>query len=186
MNYCLFELAQNQELQDKVRQEINSVLNKYGKVTYENISDMKLLDRVVDETLRMYPPLVVLSRRCTKNYNIPGTNSVIERGTTIMISTLGIQHDPEYYPDPLKFDPERFSDEEKAKRNAYVYMPFGDGPRNCIGLRLGLLQVKLGIISLLKNHRHSLNSTTKLPIKCKTDFVLIQTDGDILIDVEKL
>jgi cytochrome P450 len=85
------------------------------------------------ETLRKHPPAPILNRECTKNYKIPGTDIFLEKGISTIIPTLGLHHDPKYYPDPERFDPERFSEEEKAKRHHYVYLPFGEGPRICIG-----------------------------------------------------
>lgn len=74
-----------------------------------------------------------MNRECVQDFQVPDTNLVIKKGTGVFISALGIHRDPEYYPDPMKFDPERFNDEEKATRNPYTYLPFGEGPRNCIG-----------------------------------------------------
>jgi cytochrome P450 family 6 len=85
------------------------------------------------ETLRKYPPATILSRECTKVYKIPGTNVVLEKGMTTIIPVLALHHDPKYYPDPERFDPERFNEDEKKKRHHYVYLPFGEGPRICIG-----------------------------------------------------
>lgn len=83
--------------------------------------------------MRKYPALPFLNRELSENWKIPGTDKVLKKGTSIIISNLGLQMDPEYFPNPDKFDPERFSDAEKAKRPAIAYLPFGDGPRNCIG-----------------------------------------------------
>lgn len=85
------------------------------------------------ETMRKYPPVHMLNRICTKSYKVPDSDLVIEKGTKVVISTLAIHHDPEYYPDPEKFDPERFTEEEKAKRHPFTYLPFGEGPRICMG-----------------------------------------------------
>jgi cytochrome P450 family 6 len=85
------------------------------------------------ETLRKYPPVPVLNRECTRSYKIPGTDVFLEKGIQTVIPVLGLHHDPKYYPDPERFNPERFSEEEKAKRHHYVYLPFGEGPRICIG-----------------------------------------------------
>lgn len=83
--------------------------------------------------MRLYPAAHTFVRVCTENYTIPDTNIVIEEGTTVAIPTMSIHRDPEYFPEPDKFDPERFSDINKAKIPQYVYMPFGEGPRICIG-----------------------------------------------------
>lgn len=84
--------------------------------------------------MRKHPSLPILNRECNEDYIIPNTNVKIDKGTAIMISVTGLQRDPDIYPDPDKFDPERFTKENIAKRNPYVYFPFGDGPRNCIGI----------------------------------------------------
>lgn len=87
----------------------------------------------ISETLRMHPPVAQLERVCTQNYTLPDSDLVLQKGTSVQIPVIGIHYDPEYYPDPYKFDPNRFCAEEKAKRSHYVYLPFGTGPRNCIG-----------------------------------------------------
>jgi cytochrome P450 family 6 len=76
----------------------------------------------------------MLIRECTKDYNISGTDIVLEKGMTTFISVYALHHDPKYYPEPERFDPERFNEEQKAKRHHYVYLPFGEGPRICIGM----------------------------------------------------
>lgn len=74
-----------------------------------------------------------LNRECVKDFKIPGTDVVIEKGISIMIPALGLHRDPEYFPNPMKFDPERFSEPNKGINHPYTYLPFGEGPRNCIG-----------------------------------------------------
>ena len=85
------------------------------------------------ETLRKYPPLGFLSRVVTKPYVLPGTSVKLDIGQKILISVYGLHHDAKYYPDPERFNPENFSNEAKAARPHYTYLPFGEGPRNCIG-----------------------------------------------------
>lgn len=81
----------------------------------------------------MYPSLPQLDRISVKKYKLPNTDLTLDVGTKISIPTFAIHYDPEYYPDPEKFDPERFSPENIESRPHYTYLPFGDGPRNCIG-----------------------------------------------------
>lgn len=95
------------------------------------------------ESLRKFPPATGLPRICTKSYKVPGTNMVIDKGTRVQISVWGIHMDPKYYPNPEVFDPERFSEENKASRPDFTFLPFGEGPRMCIGeiiLRLFILK----------------------------------------------
>jgi cytochrome P450 family 6 len=75
----------------------------------------------------------MLNRECTRPYKIPGTDIVLEKGTLVLIPVTPLHYDPKYYPEPERFDPERFSEEEKLRRHHYVYLPFGEGPRICIG-----------------------------------------------------
>jgi len=75
----------------------------------------------------------MLSRECSKPYKIPGTDTVLEKGVLVFIPVTALHYDSKYYPEPDKFDPERFSEEENQKRRHYVYLPFGEGPRICIG-----------------------------------------------------
>lgn len=90
----------------------------------------------VAESLRMHPPIAQLERVCTEDYTFPDSDLTLKKGTTVQIPVIGLHYDPEYYPDPYKFNPYRFSLEEKAKRSPYVYLPFGIGQRNCIGMFL--------------------------------------------------
>lgn len=87
----------------------------------------------VAETLRKHPPFARIGRECTNDYTIPGTTTVLEKGTLVWISIMGLHHDEKYYPHPEKFDPDRFLPSNKGERSPYVFLPFGSGPRNCIG-----------------------------------------------------
>lgn len=75
-----------------------------------------------------------LERKCAEDYYIPEMDVTLEKGTQLVVSVTGIHRDPDIYPEPEKFDPERFSPEEMTKREACAFLPFGEGPRNCIGL----------------------------------------------------
>ncbi|KAJ3656514.1 hypothetical protein Zmor_015586 [Zophobas morio] len=152
ISYCIHNLAHNQEIQEKLRSEIFDNLGKdYTKYSYEDIFNLPYLDQVFNETLRLHPALGFLNRICVKNYTVPGTDVVIEEGTPVLIPVLGLQRDPEYFPDPLKFDPERFGKDQSQV--PFTFMPFGEGPRFCIGMRYGKLQVKLGLAALLSQFK---------------------------------
>lgn len=151
MTFALYEIAIDKTLQNKMRKEIRTVLEKHGgKLTYEAIKEMELMCRVVEgkyeiisclvskiflsETLRKYPVIAFIPRECTKDYQVPGTNVTINKGTSVGIPVLGIHRDPEIYPDPEKFDPDRFLEKNKRSRHPFAWLPFGEGPRACIGM----------------------------------------------------
>lgn len=83
--------------------------------------------------MRKYPPVPVLHRICKNDYKIPDTDLTLPKNTEVKIAVLAMHHDETYFPNPQKFDPDRFSDENKHNIPHYAYLPFGKGPRNCIG-----------------------------------------------------
>jgi len=149
--FCLYELAKNPEIQKKVQDEIDQVLKKHDGITYESLSEMKYLECCIDETLRKYPIAPVLMRQCTKEYKIANSDLVVPNGTSIFIPILGHHRDPEIFENPMQFKPERFltSSTGGGKSKGLFYLPFGDGPRNCIGMRMGKINTKVGLATVL-------------------------------------
>ncbi|KAK5640030.1 hypothetical protein RI129_010841 [Pyrocoelia pectoralis] len=134
ISYTLAELALNQEIQNKVREEIKAVLGNHNrKITYEAIQEMEYLNKCLYETLRKYPLVPTNTRLCTKSYKIPNSDVVINEGTYVFLPTYALHRDPEYFPDPEKYDPDRFSMRSAKIRQHSAFLPFGDGPRKCIG-----------------------------------------------------
>lgn len=127
MNFILYELALNQEVQSRLRKEIESKLSgNDGKLSYDLLGDMKYLDMVVNEGLRKYPPIHVITRKCTKEYQIEGSKLVVPKGTQVTIPVYSIHRDADYYPEPDKFEPERFSDENIGNIRPFTFLPFGE------------------------------------------------------------
>lgn len=133
-SYCIYELALQLELMEKVQNEIDETLTKHnGQITYDSIQEMEYLEMCIKETLRKYPGLPMLNRQCTKDYPIPDTNFTIKKGTNILISIMGLHYDSKYFEHPYDFVPERFrKGVETFNKDAYI--PFGDGPKQCIGM----------------------------------------------------
>ncbi|KAI4462825.1 cytochrome p450 [Holotrichia oblita] len=182
ISFMLLELAHNQDIQEKLRTEINEILPSYGgEICYDAVMDMKYLEMVLCETLRKHPAAPFLLRKCVKDFTI--NDITIERNTTIVIPTIGLHYDPEYYPKPDVFDPERFSDTNKNKIVPYTYLPFGEGPRNCIGDRLGKQQVKVAVVSFIQQFKIKLNPEVTFPLEYDT-FMILTPKRDILLDIE--
>jgi cytochrome P450 family 6 len=133
ITFMLNELTRNEELMKRAKEDIKMTLEKHnGNFNYESVMDMKFIDLCVKETLRKYPILPVLNRECTKDYRIPGTEVTIQKGTALVISVLGLHRDKNLFPNPEKYNPDRFA-EEIHDYDEDAYMPFGIGPRNCLG-----------------------------------------------------
>ncbi|KAF5287520.1 hypothetical protein FQA39_LY04148 [Lamprigera yunnana] len=187
VTFCMLELSLNQDIQQKLRDEIEEVLKRHnGEMSYDSLKELVYMDQVIHETLRKYPALPILNRQCTMDYQIPNSNIVLKKGIDVAIPLHGIQNNPEYFPEPEKFDPERFSQKNKDKIIPFTYMPFGEGPRICIGLRFGMMQAKVALTLLVKNYRFVLNEKTQLPLKIQPlSFVICAKDG-IWLDAEKI
>lgn len=112
---------------------------------------MSYMEQCIDETLRMYPPTVRIDRVCNQDYNYNGIK--IPVGQVCAVGIWSLHHDPEIYPDPYKFDPERFSEDNKKKRDNETFIPFGTGPRHCIGMRFALLEIKLLLSTILSKYK---------------------------------
>ncbi|XP_058819694.1 cytochrome P450 9e2-like [Topomyia yanbarensis] len=168
--FAVYELSLNKNVQEKLRAEIDLVRAELGnqKLTYESIQKMRYLDMVVTETLRKWPPFGALNRKCTKAYameNADGTKVTVEEGQVVTFSIQAIQRDARYYPDPLRFNPERFSEENRSKLNPSAFLPFGSGPRNCIGSRLALMHAKCFLYYLLAYFVVEISPRTDVPMQ---------------------
>ncbi|XP_051157203.1 cytochrome P450 9e2-like [Leptopilina boulardi] len=183
MCFIAHELAMNSEIQDKLRKEIDSFIkNKEEKITYETLSKMKYLDMVISEGLRKYPPGPFADRVCIKKYTLPKATADSEEYTAeaksvIWIPIQGLHYDSKYYPDPDKFDPERFNDENKEKIHPYAYLPFGVGPRKCIANRFALMEIKVLFVYILKNFILEKCAKTKHPIEFQKGFTVAAKGG---------
>ncbi|CAH1637376.1 unnamed protein product [Spodoptera littoralis] len=184
MTFMLYQLAMNPDIQNKLTAEIDEVLQaNNGQVTYESIKEMKYLNKVFDETLRMYSIVEPLQRKVARDYEVPGTNLTLEKNTIVLISPRGIHYDEKYYDNPEQFNPDRFDPEEVGKRHPCAYLPFGLGQRNCIGLRFGRLQSQLCIVKFLSKFQvePSKNTARKLEFEpCRT---IIGPKGGIRLNI---
>lgn len=110
---------------------------------------------------------------------------MIEKGTTVSIPIYAIHRDAEYFPEPNKFKIERFAPAEAAKRESGQFLPFGDGPRNCIGLRFGMMQARVGLAILLDNYEFALGKGTSVPLEILPRPFILNTKGGVQLKVKK-
>ncbi|XP_063270165.1 cytochrome P450 3A9-like [Prinia subflava] len=163
LSFLAYELALHPDVQEKLLQEIDTVLPNKAPLTYEAITKLEYLDMTVSETLRFYPLGGRIERTCKRDVEIHGVT--IPKGTVVTIPPYVLHRDPDYWPNPDEFRPERFSKENKESLDQYTYLPFGAGPRNCIGMRFALLSLKVAIASLLQHFTFQTCKETQIPIK---------------------
>lgn len=129
----------------------------------------------------------VLNRECIEDYPVPGNPKfVIAKGMLVVIPAAAYHRDADIYPNPDTFDPDNFAPEKVAQRDNVEWLPFGEGPRNCIGMRFGLMQVRIGLALLLKNFKFSVCGKTPIPMTYNKMSFLVQSEHSICLYVEKV
>ncbi|CAO1392675.1 unnamed protein product [Diamesa serratosioi] len=187
LTYCLYELSLNQEVQEKARQSVEKVMKNHdNEFSYEAMMEMDYIENCINESLRKYPPVSNLTRLCQKDYQVEGTDWKIRKGQLVMIPAHAIQNDPEIYPNPDNFDPDRFTTEEASKRSAYSFLSFGLGPRVCIGLRFGMMQAKIGLAMLLQNFKFETCSKSVIPIEFDSKVFILTPKNGVWLKVTKI
>ncbi|CAG2166571.1 unnamed protein product [Oppiella nova] len=154
LSMCLYTIAKHPEVQQKLYEEINKFHEhqKSNADPYEAFHALKYMDAVIDETLRLFPAAIFIERVPTEDYELTGTGITIKKDHVVHIPAYAIHRDPEYFADPEVFRPERFLPENIA-HNPYTYLPFGAGPRNCLGMRLAQLEIKLALVNLVQRYK---------------------------------
>ncbi|CAF1184514.1 unnamed protein product [Adineta ricciae] len=182
MSFFFYVMATQPQIQEKVYDEIQQVIGN-NEVTYEKLSELHYLDMVISEILRIYPPFTRFERVASTDYQLADYR--IPKGMIISVPVYPIHHDPQVWPEPEKFIPERFSAEEKGKRDAMSYLPFGDGPRNCVGMRFALLETKLGIVKALRLVEVRRCEKTEIPVQLGQTTTLSPKNGVIIRAVRR-
>ncbi|XP_076446636.1 cytochrome P450 3A9-like [Babylonia areolata] len=147
MAFLLYNLAGSPQCLAKLQREVDSVLGQ-DEVDYRVVMDMPYLDMCLNESLRLYPPGIMVDRMCVKDTKVKGLH--VPKGMLITIPVYSLHTDPAHWPDPFTFDPERHTAEARAARHQFSFLPFGLGPRNCIGMRLSQMEVKMAVVAIVQ------------------------------------
>ncbi|XP_041980807.1 cytochrome P450 6k1-like [Aricia agestis] len=169
ITFIIYELAHNTEIQEKLFDELeNAKQMSNNPFDYKQLSELNYLDCVIKEGLRKYPPMGWLDRKAIEDYNIDD-KLTIKAGTPIYVNTIGMHYNPKYFPNPEEFDPDRFLPENEKNIQPYTYMPFGDGPRNCVGQRFAMLSLRTAVSKIISNFRISPLPNKPVPSKVQIE-----------------
>ncbi|CAN9510194.1 unnamed protein product [Ophioblennius macclurei] len=163
LTFLAYNLATNPDVMKKLQQEIDTTFPNKGPIEYQALMDMEYLDAAFNESLRLFPISPRLERVAKASVEINGL--VIPKDMAIIVPTWPLHRDPEIWPEPEKFKPERFSKENKDTIDPYTYMPFGLGPRNCIGMRFALVSMKLVMTKILQRFSFAVCRETEIPLE---------------------
>ncbi|CAG2161675.1 unnamed protein product [Oppiella nova] len=180
LSHLCYLLAINPDSQQKLLDEVLAKSDSKGDIDYETIIRLPYLDACISETLRLYNPAPQTSRVAAKDYQLGDTGITVKKGIHIMIPIHAIHHNPDYYPDPHSFKPERFLPENRDKLVPYTYLPFGAGPRNCVGMRFALMEAKTVMARVITKYEFIRTKTTKVPLQMKKGKIFM-TPTDITI-----
>ncbi|KAJ3621569.1 hypothetical protein MTP99_003686 [Tenebrio molitor] len=186
LSLTFYELALNKVVQDRLRTELREAVHKKGPPTWDMLENVKYLDMVVSEILRKYPLAPMLNRRAEADYLFQETGFTLDKGVSILVPVSGLHYDPDFYPDPYKYDPERFSEENRSKIKPYTYLPFGDGPRNCIGKKFALSVIKMGIAYAIKDFEFGVSDKTSIPLRFDPASIFVQEKQGIYLKISKI
>lgn len=164
--FLAYHLATHPDVQTKLQEEIDTILPNKAPPTYEALMQMEYLDMVLNENLRLYPAAGRIERVCKATTEINGVT--IPKGVVTVIPAFVLHRDPELWPDPEEFRPERFSKENRETQDPYTFLPFGAGPRNCIGMRFAQINMKSVITLLLQNFSFRTCKDTPIPLEIDT------------------
>jgi cytochrome P450 family 3 subfamily A len=156
--HVFYYLAKYQDSQQKLYEEISSI----DKYTNESLTELKYLNAIILETLRLSPPIMRIERVSVEDYILGDTGIRIPAGSVVTFCPYSLHRDHRFFEDPDQFRPERFIGEQK--HNSHAFIPFGGGPRNCLGMRFAMIQMRICLAKLCKRFRFKLSPNTKVCI----------------------
>ena len=181
LSFMAYVLAKYPEIQEKLLNEIDEAVKTRGAVPlYDFVNTLDYLDRVICEVLRLYTPGFLVHRRCNETCTINGVT--IPSGFDVFMPPYVLHRDPALWPNPEKFDPDRFSPENREKQVPYSYMPFGMGPRQCIGFRFALLEIKIAMLKILSKVKFRRAADTVSQLRFRS-VLLMQPRDPIVLEI---
>ncbi|XP_014476305.1 PREDICTED: cytochrome P450 6a2-like [Dinoponera quadriceps] len=183
LSFVAYQLAQHPLIQQRLRDEVETVLARYdGQLTYESLKELTYMDQVISESQRHYTSGGAMGKVCTEEFELKGSDGLrcrVKPGTKIIISVFGLHKDPKYWPDADVYDPERFAANRRAEIKKFTFLPFGEGPRACVGMRMALLQVKACLATFIRKYTLKISPKTQEPLRMQPGSFLTAPIGGI-------
>jgi cytochrome P450 len=179
LSWALYVLALHPEVVQKIREESQQVWSATGTSTFEKARELRYTLQVVQEVMRLYPPAWVIGRRALGESHI-GPHA-FPADSYLLISPYTLHRHPEYWEDPEVFNPDRFAEEHAKNRPTYAYIPFGGGPRMCIGNNFALLEMQLVLSLLLRDF--GIRLTTPDQVVVPEPMVTLRPRGGLLLRI---
>ena len=177
LSYTAYLLALNPIIQDNLIKEINDYYEANpASSLYDAAENIEYVNMVLCESLRLFPPAPRTNQECKQTCAVTD-DLIIEEGMDISFPIFLLHHNPEYWPNPDKFDPERFNPNNEQSHPTFAYLPFGEGPRNCIGKRLALLEAKMTLVAILRDLQFKRSADTEVPLDLAVGITMSPKNG---------
>lgn len=189
MKIPYFQIARHQGCQKRLRKEIQSNVEVDGHLSFEKLNELPYLEMCLNEALRTFPPILYSTKLCTEECELINKNRkpvVIPSGCGVVISSYAIHHDEDHYPNPESFNPERFKDGAQKFIDKGVFLPFGLGPRKCLGIHYANVQIKAVVVEIIRNFKIKVNSNTRTDNKLEGISYVAALDGGVWLDFEPI
>ena len=175
--FTAYHLAMDADVQERLRCEIEIGIQTYHDLPlYDLVHEIEYLDCVIKESMRLCPPLHILKRKCEETCKI-NSELTIPAGMDVTVPVYALHHDPEAWPDPEVYDPERFRGPAKDARHPFQFLPFGAGPRNCIGMKYVMMEIEVALVRILRKFKFVRSPETQMPLILQSNVTLAPRDG---------
>ena len=175
--FTAFFLAMDADVQERLRCEVEIAIQTYRELPlYDLVHEIEYLDCIMNESMRLCPPIHLFNRNCEKTCQIT-PDLTIPVGMEVTVPVYALHHDPEAWPDPEVYDPERFRGPAKDTRHPFQFLPFGAGPRNCIGMKYAMMEIKVALVRILRKFKFVRSPETQVPLVLQSGLTLRPRDG---------
>ncbi|CAL7935046.1 unnamed protein product [Xylocopa violacea] len=176
-SFVLCLLGIHQDVQNRVYEELDEIFKGSDRpCTFDDTLEMKYLERVIFETIRLFPPVPIIARELSEDVQLATGKYMLPKGANVVVLPFATHRMMEFYPNPEQFNPDNFLPEKMQSRHHYSFIPFSAGPRSCVGRKYAMLKLKVVLSTILRNYR-ILSNVKEKDFWLKADIILKRVDG---------